>query len=311
MIEKLQKNIDHITNEIAEYTEKLKISPDDFASQLTKSSLQSHLTDLINQKVEIMKIHEKEIVEIRLKGEVVNNGTVPLKLLSDITSHLALALQYAASKINYGFDKKRVPQAIKDLLNLRFLDLQLGSSRIFIEGNNSPDLFGNSLLESALQSTFKLLSKDTFEDVIEETDNLGIKSIKNLHNLFVDILKKNIDIELNWKSIDSQYYKWDADQHKLEAWKKIIEKIQSRKMPDIEVFGFISLMSSTGRIEILTEDNQKYKVTYPYTLHAKIREFHLDQKIKCVLTPYQIIDISKGIERIVYNLVNIEEVDDV
>jgi hypothetical protein len=305
MIEQLDSRIAETTRSIQEF-EEASLDPQDFAASLTLASLRSHLDDLIEQKRQLLQAHQKEIVELRLKGADVNQGTVPLRFLSALIEEIALSLQAAAYHLHSGSDPKRIPKWIQESLNLRFVDVVPGSSRVLIEGDTSPDLFGNSLLRQTLESLFRLLQSDSDDKVFDEVDELGVKSLKNLYEIFSASLRHRVEFDLHWSSLEATPRRWHADRDKLKLWQNRIKHIQSRPLSDLSVTAEVSLLSLTGRIELLSEDTGKISAMYPRTLYDEIRQLHIGDTIYATIGRRQIIDVSRGVNRITYAVKSVD-----
>ncbi len=305
MIKAIEERIQKISDKILEYETRLT-DTSDFALELSLNSLRAHRDDLVDQKRQFQYIHGKEIVELRLKGEAVEYGSVPVRFLSDVVENVALSIQAAAYHLQTGSDPRRIPNWIRETLNLRFVGVKTGSARLFIEGDTSPDLFGNSLLQQTLSSFFSFLRKDSAEEILEDVESLGIKSIKNLHGLFSSSLRQKVDIDLGWNTITAEMNRWQADRTSLEEWKNRIEQIQSRTLEDLNFSGTVTLLSLTGRIEIQPESGTKIKALFPRNLYDKIREIRLGDEVEAILGRKQVVDISRGIDRVSYAIKDIE-----
>jgi hypothetical protein len=309
MIEKLNSKINEVQNKLEEYHQILKNDSSNFALQLAYSSLNSHCIDLVDQKKAIYKLHRKEIFVLRLKGNCVNNGTVPLRLLSNVTDNFALAIQAAATKIEFGKEFKRIPQSVNDILNLRFTDLKAGSSKIYIEANSDIDIFGESLIENSLNAIFKLLNNNSDDDLMKNIEEIGIKSLQKLHDLFSQLIKNNIELDFNWRNINCNEKQFLADRKCLKLWKNRFKEISSIDLPDVKITGEISLLSSSGRIELMTEDLGLIKGFFPLNINSMIHKIHLNDTVDCIFSQYQLLDLSKGTNRIIYTLKTIEEIN--
>lgn len=308
MIEQLDSRIDETTKSIQEF-EEASLDPQNFAASLTLASLRAHRDDLVDQKRQLLQAHQKEVVELRLKGVDVNQGTVPLRFLSSLIEEMALSLQAAAYHLHAGTDPKRIPKWIQESLNLRFVDIVPGSSRLLIEGDTSPDLFGNSLLRQTLEALFRLLDSDSDDKIFDEVDELGVKSLKNLYAIFSASLRHRIEFDLRWSSLEAKPRQWRADCDQLKLWRNRIKHIQSRPLPDITVTAEVSLLSRTGRIELLSDGTGKISAMYPRGLYDEIRQLHIGDTIRSVIGRRQIIDVSRGLNRTKYAVKSVRSVE--
>lgn len=306
-ITKLKANIAKIENSIVSYRKKLEQNSSDFSSYLTLRSLEAHKRDLTKQLRTALTIHSKEIIEIHLEGKKVNKGEVPLRLLADISEYFTRAVQNASNKIINGYDTRKVPQYIQEQLSLSFVGLAYGSSRLYISANTNPDIFGDSLAENTLKKTFEILQYETIDDFMENIDAVGLKSLKNWHSIFAKCLNEDTTIKMRWVNAESTPYEWKGNKDVLKIWKKRIEMIDSKDLGSVEFDGVVYLLSLSGRLEIVVTDELKVKSVFPIRLLDDIRNIGIGDYVKCSFKQKQVIDISKGVEKISYTLESIHK----
>lgn len=308
-ITRLKKNVEEIQNSINEYRLMVKNNDNDFASKLTLASLENHKRDLVKQIRDQLIIHSKEIIELRLIGSKVKNGIVTLRLLNDITQNFGRAIEHAAVRIETGYEsRKKIPDYITNGLSLSLVGLQLGSARIVISANSNPDLFGESLSENAFRKIFQVLSTEDIEVFLDNFDILGIKSLKNLHGIFSRCINEDLSLALSWSDSEATDHVWEAEKTKLSIWKKRIEMIKSKDLGNELIYGNVFLLSLSGRIEIIDQSKKKIKAIFPTRLLPELEKIRINENVACKFSKKQVIDISKGIERIIYTLISIEEV---
>jgi hypothetical protein len=302
---KLKMNIETVQKSIEEYKTILKNNANDFTAQLTLRSLDAHRRDLSKQLRNEMLIHSKEIMEIHLTGKSVKNGNVPLKIMAEIAQSFSRAIQTASVRIENGYDLKRIPEYIENLLSLSLVGLSYGSARIIISADSNPDLFGSSLADKTLQKTFEILNYEDIDSFLDNIDLVGIKSLKNWHMVFNRCLSENVEMDFSWMDSDAEQHIWNGNNEKLQIWKKRIEMIKSRDLGLIDIPGTVFLISLSGRLELLREDGSKIKSIFPSRMLKDIESIGINDKVVCSFFQKQVIDMSKGIEKITYTLENI------
>lgn len=85
-----------------------------FADDIIFRSLDSHLSDLRERQRAIDNQHPlRDFMELRLKGVLVDFGSIPLDILSVISGNLASLVQKAVYRLGSGKDSSRVPIDVK------------------------------------------------------------------------------------------------------------------------------------------------------------------------------------------------------
>ena len=102
-----------------------------FADDIIFRSLDSHLSDLRERQRAIDNQHPlRDFMELRLKGVLVDFGSIPLDILSVISGNLASLVQKAVYRLGSGKDSSRVPIDVKKSLDMRLADLRPGSTKL-------------------------------------------------------------------------------------------------------------------------------------------------------------------------------------
>ncbi len=121
-IQKLESKINE-TEQLIEH-KRNQSNSESFALALSLKSLESHLEDLRLQLMRAKQQREKEVIELRLSGGEVNNGTVPLDILANLAKTFSGLISSASAKIKLGQDVSGViPFDVTQPLNLRFADI--------------------------------------------------------------------------------------------------------------------------------------------------------------------------------------------
>ncbi|WP_031568234.1 hypothetical protein [Rheinheimera texasensis] len=252
-----------------------------FALELSINSLRSHINDLSFQLKTAKEQRKKEVVELRLIGHEVDNGTVPLELLANISKYFSGLITAASAKLKLGQDFSGViPSEITYPLNLRFADIGQGSSRLFITGDTSPDLFGESLLESSLNGLFELLNSDLNKSLSDQVHFLGIRSTHNLAEFLKVLRKKNIELELSWTAPNQTKHFWKGRRDKIQILENLLDGFNSTEPINTIVAGVVELISCSGKLDIKQDNGEIIKVSYSKKLFSDVRKLRLGDRVK-------------------------------
>lgn len=124
----LKGRIQFVQDKLASISSKGDMS---FADRLMFNNMDSYLSDLkAEQRAEDSRHPLLDFMELRLKGSVVDLGTIPLELLGVISSNFAALVQRATHKLSSGKDSFKVPYSVKSSLNMRLAELSPGSTRL-------------------------------------------------------------------------------------------------------------------------------------------------------------------------------------
>jgi hypothetical protein len=274
-----------------------------FALELSINSLNSHIEDLSFQLKTAKEQREKEVVELRLIGNEVDNGTVPLELLANLSKYFSGLVTAASAKLKLGHDISGViPTEITLPLNLRFADIGQGSSRLFITGDTSPDLFGESLLENSLNGLFELLNSDFNEGLSDQVHFLGLRSTHNLAGFLKVLRKRNIELELSWAAPNETKNFWKGGRDKIQILEKLLDGFSTSDPINATVCGVVELISRSGKLDIRQENDDLIKVTYSKKLFSDVRKLRLGDNVRLDCKEVTVFNSSTEEEKKKYSL---------
>lgn len=303
-IQKLESKINE-TEQLIEH-KRNQSNSESFALALSLKSLESHLEDLRLQLMHAKQQREKEVIELRLIGGEVNNGTVPLDILANLAKTFSGLISSASAKIKLGQDVSGViPFDVTQPLNLRFADISHGSSRLFITGDSSPDLFGDSLLENSLQGLFDLLSQDLNEGISDQVHYMGLRSIHNLAEFLKVLRKRSIELELSWTAPNEKKHLWYGRWDKIQTLEKLLDGFSATEPTDAAIEGIIELISKSGKVDIRTSDDELIKVTYSKKLYSEVRKLRLGDFVRLDCKETTVFNASTQESRNKYSLVKV------
>ena len=278
----------------------------DFALELSVSSLKAHVEDLSFQLKTAKEQRVKEVIELRLIGHEVNNGSVPLELLANLSKYFSGLITAASAKLKTGQDISGIiPHEITYPLNLRFADIAQGSSRLFITGDISSDLFGESLLENSLNGLFELLNSDFNEGLSDQVHFMGLRSTRNLAKFLKTLRIRGLELDLTWSAPNETKLFWEGRREKIEILEKLLDGFSVGDPIDVVVIGVVELISRSGKLDIRQESNELIKVTYSKKLFEDVRKLRLGDIVHLDCKETKVFNSSTEEEKKKYSLLRI------
>ena len=280
----------------------------DFATFTKLKSLENELLN-IREKIKIINIERgKEIIELRLIGNKVNYGSIPLEIIGDITKNIALALIETSKFISFGNKrKKNKDKIVKDIINLRLEGIGTGSTIFYISSTTTPDLFGNSLIQNTLDNYYQIINITNMDNITEEIGNIGKNGLKYLSNFLNQLNKEDLEVELKWKNIEMVENVWNGSKENILQLYNNFNQVEFLPPETINLNGELKTISAKGKFEILTEDSRTIYARFPIELLEKMEEFHINQNCNYKMYKNKVKNRVTNKEKIEYNLINIEK----
>lgn len=273
-IASLQEQIDRTAALLEQYGDP-KQNP---KRRLTISSLRAHLSELQADLRREKQLRSKEVVSLRISGAWAN-GTIPLEFLGQLAKHFATTVQQASRFIKTGTHGGPIPSTIRSEVDLRLAGLSAGSTKIFVTGNTAPDIFGRSLLEESLASTFSILNAETPEALIDNASTIGKASVEGLRKMLQGLADENIAIEMEWYEPRGASVKWSANQERILSIETSLARVIAETGKTLEVVGETYELSLQGRIKLRLDDGMILTAIVPTQLAEKVEGFHLRQRV--------------------------------
>jgi hypothetical protein len=298
--------IAQLRSRISDVTEIIRASGDpvDFASRLELHSMEAHLEELRQQlRTELME-RSIEVVQVRLIGEAAHAGSIPLILLARLSSQFADAIHAASQRIKSGRQVVRISQAIVDLLGLRLVDLAPGSTRLFISGSTSPDLFGNSLLGDSLQETFQIFEAEGDDDLAEAVSQVGIRSARGIREFLGTLKAAELSVELAWRTPDDKEKRWEGSYQSVSRLSRSLGNFKVSEATSLTVTGVAVTLSARGRFEI-EGDGRIYAGRFPADVLEMVQEIHIGQSIIATLERTVVFNTVTGVQKVDFTLLRI------
>jgi hypothetical protein len=300
-------NIEQLEPIIADLEVKVANSPDDFATNMQLMSFRNQIDDLYQQRYKENLKREKEIIELRLIGQSARFGNIPLGFVSGLTKNFSETIFNTSSFLKFGRKggKKR-EKLIQDTIDLRFEGIGRGSTIFYLSGRTSPDLFGTSIIQEALENTFNLIKSDNPDKLLENIGDVGIKSIKPLSRFLLELSNDELNIDLRWQSPNDREFLWEGRNENINSLYHSLNQISVSEPIDIEFEGELITISSKGKFELQTTNNLHLFGHFSNDLLEKMKEFHIGDVCKGIITKTTILNPVTGKEKTEFNLKNIQ-----
>lgn len=308
-LEQVKQRVAEVRTLLHDREKALMQNPGDFSKELALSSLRSHLEDLNRQVILLEARESRELINFRLIGNQVTDGTITLGLLAKLAGPLAEVLHAAAYRLRYKDEEK--PEArnhIQSLLDLRLAGMGEGSTRLYLTGNATPDLAGHSLLEDSMRQLFALLNADQ-EGFFEALHAMGPRAARAAESLLKAMESEEVAAELSWTTPEQQSFFWEGRTDRITMLRSLLEQTEERQTETVELKGTISLLSDTLRLEIREDGRGKpTKIRYRKEQGPLIAGLTVSQRViaevektsffdkseQKLIERYRLIDISVG-----------------
>lgn len=272
--------IESMQTAIVKADEKLKQDPGHRFSIISKRLSEEKLQEYLAEKHFLLEERSLEIVELHLEGSVAKKGQLPYNSWADLVMNYCDTLVEAGMVRQFGSTKTSKSKAfIKDTLNLRIGRQAAGSTTITVLGNLAPNLFGESLLRSALESTFAILNSTDEEALISEASNLSASGILSLNKMLGSVAKEDLNIEIGWDAPDGKHFQFDGTASRLNTLVKILKKIEVEEPVKTPFSGLLFASSMDGHIVVTSVDRKQRRYKYPMQLIDKVKMHVLGEPI--------------------------------
>ena len=306
-IKKITDNISQLSAVVEEYSIALNKEPENFSLKITIDNLKSQIDDLQNQLYQENLKREKEIVQLRFKGKVARFGTFPLALVGGLTNSFSNAVFNTSKYFQFGNKGGvKIDTIINETIDLRLEGLGRGSTIFYLSAKTSPDLFGNSVIQSSLDNVFDLLNSQSPEQIIDNISIVGSRSIKYYSDFFEELNKDDLELDLTWHTPNETVKSWDGTKEKILSLYNTLNSIKLSEPEEINFEGEIITLSLKGRFEIFSTDKERFYGTFPNELIEQIKQLHVGDFCKGTILKTIIFNAATGKEKYEYLLRDIE-----
>ncbi|MEY2922022.1 MAG: hypothetical protein RL108_644 [Bacteroidota bacterium] len=302
-IKKITDNISQLSAVVKEYSIALNKEPQNFSLKITIDNLKSQIDDLQSQLYQENLKREKEIVQLRFKGKVARFGTFPLALVGGLTSSFSNAIFNTSKYFQFGNKGGvKIDTITNETIDLRLEGLGKGSTIFYLSAKTSPDLFGNSIIQSSLDNVFDLLNSENPEQIIDNILIVGSKSIKYFSDFFEELNKDDLELDLTWHTPNETVKSWAGTKEKILSLYNTLNSIKLSEPEEINFEGEIITLSLKGRFEILSIDKERFYGIFPNELMEQIKLLHVGDLCKGTILKTIIFNIATGKEKYEYTL---------
>jgi len=306
-VAKLNQKIQEISGILNKCKSELSKAPNDLSHSLSLITVEGHLAELQAQLRHEKDVREKEVIELRLKGYLAENGTIPLSLLGDIVKSVANAISSTSQRLRKGTDPKRnISKEIINTLDLRLSGISAGSTRLHLTGKTAPDLFGYSLLENALENTFGLLNAQTPDELTESASKVGIRGTVQINRFLKKLSSTGLEVDVSWSSPTYESHKWSGTKDRILSISNTLESITSPEPEYIDFEGELVMASLRGQFEVRDEEENLYRGTFPSQLLERVKGLHIGETIKGMIEKKTILNETTGYKKDYYTMIEVK-----
>lgn len=292
----LKGRIQFVQDKLASISSKGEMS---FADQLMFNNMDSYLSDLkAEQRAEDARHPLLDFMELRLKGAVVDLGTIPLEMLGIISSNLAALIQRATHKLSSGKDSFKVPHSVKSSLDMRLAELSPGSTRLGLTFSTGQCELVETVSSKAVKEIIDLLDANDALTMMNQIAEIGYNSAQSLKKIVEECDKNHIDFDLSWVGPFSE------GRRTVTVSTPKIKILNDRlaattiSQPSIEtISGVLASLSKYGKME-LEVDGDKIKTSFPIDMLDEIQKNHkVGQQVSLTVEITDIHNENLGLHR--------------
>lgn len=309
-IKKITENIEQLGKLLNDSFSILDKDKNNFAVKLTVDNIKNQIEELQHELYHENLRREKEIVQLRFIGKVAKFGTFPLHLVGGLTDSFSNAV-FNTSKFRQFGKKggKKIDTIVANTINLKLEGIGKGSTIFYLSANTSPDLFGNSIIQSSLDNIFTLVSSETPEQLIDNISYVGANSIKYYSDFFKELNKDDLELELKWHTPTESIKEWYGTKEKILTLYNTLNSIKLSEPEEIDFTGEIVALSAKGKFEILSYDKERFFGSFSNELMESIKQLHIGQSCKGVMLKTTIFNAATNKEKYEYSLKDITPID--
>jgi len=306
-IKSIKENILQLSKIVEEYSILLRENPKNFSFNLTIENIKGQIDELQVQLYHENLKREKEIVQLRFKGKLARFGTFPLSLVGDLTNSISNAI-FQSSKF-YQFGNKggvKIERIINETIDLRLEGIGKGSTIFYLSAQTSPDLFGNSVIQSSLENTFELFNSESSEQIIDNITIVGSRSVKYFSKFFKELNNDDLELEMTWHTPNEETKSWNGTKEKILSLYNTLNSIKLSEPEEINFEGEIITLSLKGRFEILSNEKERFYGAFPNELTETIKQLHVGDSCKGVILKTTIFNPATQKEKHEFTLKDIQ-----
>lgn len=306
-ISNLQENIIHLQKQVEELENLLISEPDNFASKIQIENFKSEILNLQSHLHRQNIKRNKEIIALRLIGNIAKDGTFPLGSVGGITDSFSNAMYKTSQFLQYGKKGgKKIENQLINNLDIRLEGLGIGSTVFYISAKTSPDIFGNSLIQSSLENTFELFSSNNESELIDNIEKVGVKSSKYFAKFLDELVEDNLEVEISWDSPNYETRIWNGNRSMILMFHNTFKSIIISEPETIDLEVEIITLSLKNKIEVIDlYTGNNYLIKYPNSIIVEIKQLHVSEIRHITFSKTTIKNTISKNEKFEYNLLEI------
>lgn len=270
-IEFLKKHAQTLGEFASATASRAALTPGDPWLALTAENQQQAASDA-HQALALASAREAgELLDLRFIGPQ-TNGSMSLDAFIKIADPLSKAWKAAAHHIRHGISEGRMDKEITDALNLKLAGIAGGSTRVLITGSAVADFSGESLLQSTLQQTFKLLTANN-EEFYDAVDAVGGKAAHYFGHAMKEINSAGMSAEFTWHAA-GESYAWQGSSAEIDRIKSLLAAVATPVSYEENIVGNVAGISDTGKLELRTLEG-KVSIRFPLDLTEKVQRLSI------------------------------------
>lgn len=270
-----------------------------FADRIMLNNMESYMSDLQAEQRELDNRHPlTDFMELRLKGVLVDFGSIPLDILSVISGNLSFLMQKAVHRIGSGKDSRKVPSEVKSALDLRLANITPGSTKLGVTFSTGSCELVETIQSRAVKEIFSLLEATDDETFMSKISEIGYNSTTNLKNILQECESNNLNFDLTWVGPFSDgVKKVSLNSNGVKMLTNRLSMTSIVLLPDEIITGELAVLSMYGKIEIASDD-RKIKASYPIDMLKDIQgKYKVGERVSLIASVSEVHNKQIGITR--------------
>ena len=276
-IAKLEHELKNVRQMVKQDEDACAASDDPKVRRLFLASTRNLQSEL-ESRLEIAKSERAyEILRLRLDRGESSKGTIRLRTLIKLVEPLNTLLEQSAWRV---WDKagngSNIPDTFVREMNLRLVGVETGSTQLVIMGNTTPDLTGESALDSALRNIFELLNSES-SDFVDNVHAIGMPAGKSLARFMASLEHEEYAIEFQWRAPE-QVLHWEGNAETITNIRARLNDIGQPTITTEQFDAIVNVLSIRNRIEIQRADTgERVRAIYHKSLTDDIHNLRLGE----------------------------------
>lgn len=291
-------------NLLTQYKKQLDDNPNSFAYKLQYESFQAHVRELEKEQELANNIVNGELLEFRLKGELVNRGKIPLETLCNIVDKISKAFGFLAYRTIHPNAKGQKYCAD---MKLELADIAYGSCKLYVSGYSTRDAIHFAETTNAF---FEILNHDLETPMTDVSTKYGGKSLFYIGQLLEQMSKNNITAEFRLLSPSKNLNYWDGANKVIYGLEHKIKQIHE-DITVIKISGNVHLIDKAGTLgihEALPKNKFKsYKIRFDKDQLEYLKTMTIDSAITVLVNKKTIYHDSTSDDHYSYSLLEVQE----